>query len=168
MQTSTHTLMSPLCLLWRSICWPKYLDTNLDFILQLNTHTALKQVTLELTVLDYDMLGGSDAIGKVIFIDDAWRAELVLAFSSYFRWLLERVGRSWRRSTGWRWWTTRGGPSSTGTSWGSPSPATRSRRRTRVRTRQMDKLVSVFCLYFAIFNLFSSKYFDFLVWMKRI
>lgn len=42
-----------------------YHDSKLDFI---QYNTKIQQVTLELTVLDYDMLGGSDAIGKVIFI----------------------------------------------------------------------------------------------------
>lgn len=49
-----------------------YPDSKLDFI-QYNT---IQQVTLELTVLDYDMLGGSDAIGKVIFIYSFFRGAI--------------------------------------------------------------------------------------------
>ena len=64
-------------------------DSKLDFI---QYNTKIQQVTLELTVLDYDMLGGSDAIGKVIFIysflgslapfNDVWgTSELIYSFS---------------------------------------------------------------------------------------
>merc|ERR1739848_19822 len=52
-----------------------YYNESFVFVVE---EMSLRKVNLEVTVLDYDMLGGSDPIGKVV---------------------LARTGRSWRRST---------------------------------------------------------------------
>ena len=86
---------------------------NESFVFVVEEHTVNK-VNLEVTVLDYDMLGGSDAIGKVASENLSIIWDFLCRFSINYRLLLVKTGRNWRKNIGLRWLRTLGGQSSTG------------------------------------------------------
>ena len=87
---------------------------NESFVFVVEEH-AVNKVNLEVTVLDYDMLGGSDAIGKVSFFSINSKENVPVSINANYRLLLVKTGKNSKKSTGWKWWKILGGQLSTGT-----------------------------------------------------